>query len=368
MNPYEDDAPTNVQGGDAPASRPANSDQKTAITAAVVGTVALGGAAVAMSQFLNDDDSTVAVTTETDPNGGQTPEPDPNANLDPNANTNQTLVDPNAQTPPLTDPNANQIPPIVVDPTHEQTFEEAFAEARAAQGPGHYFEFHGQTYNTYLNEEWEGMSHHQQQDFLATVPGYEMPGGGGGGGVGGAGNGSGSALAGGEIPPARDEVPPAVDDVAPDITVDDTPETPVVAANHSTPTDNDIIVEVESPNAPDAPSDTASKIDYVDIEIDGNNISVVDFDNDDRPDALLNNDTNVILADTDGDHILDTRAEYNADSGHFENRQQIEETITIDGSMDTLHQQHPDDNTMLADNSDMGPDFDNDAPIDDYDV
>jgi hypothetical protein len=92
---------------------------------------------------------------------------------------------------------------------------------------------------------------------------------------------------------------------------------------------------------------------------------VLDFDGDNRPDAVYNPDTDIIVMDTDGDHILDTRATVDMEHRQLTNREQLEGQVTIDGNMDVLHQENP--NGMLADDTDLGPDFDNNADISDYD-
>lgn len=47
----------------------------------------------------------------------------------------------------------------------ESSFDEAFAEARAAQGPGGVFTWHGNQYSTYLKEEWDAMTSEQQEEY-----------------------------------------------------------------------------------------------------------------------------------------------------------------------------------------------------------
>jgi hypothetical protein len=54
----------------------------------------------------------------------------------------------------------------------ELSFTQAFAEAREDVGMGGLFVWNGNIYNTFLKEEWQGLSLQQRQDFLADV-GYE---------------------------------------------------------------------------------------------------------------------------------------------------------------------------------------------------
>lgn len=49
------------------------------------------------------------------------------------------------------------------------SFLDAFKAARAEVGPGGFFEWHGQTYNTYTKDEWDSMSDSQKHDFYESV-------------------------------------------------------------------------------------------------------------------------------------------------------------------------------------------------------
>ena len=57
----------------------------------------------------------------------------------------------------------------VVDINDDMSFAEAFAQARAELGPGGAFEWRGGVFGTYLREEWNSMSHSEQQEFTATA-------------------------------------------------------------------------------------------------------------------------------------------------------------------------------------------------------
>jgi hypothetical protein len=52
------------------------------------------------------------------------------------------------------------------------TFDSAYAAAREEVGPGNIFSWHGEVYNTYTVEEWQGLSLAQRQEFLSDV-GYK---------------------------------------------------------------------------------------------------------------------------------------------------------------------------------------------------
>ena len=49
------------------------------------------------------------------------------------------------------------------------SFEHAFAEARAQVGPGGLFEWHGGIYNTYTKEEWDALNDHDKLTFASNV-------------------------------------------------------------------------------------------------------------------------------------------------------------------------------------------------------
>ena len=51
----------------------------------------------------------------------------------------------------------------------DESFSEAFADARADIGPGGFFEWRGDVYNTYYKEEWESMSSEEQHEFMESV-------------------------------------------------------------------------------------------------------------------------------------------------------------------------------------------------------
>lgn len=74
------------------------------------------------------------------------------------------------------------IEPIEPDNVNEQgiqfatvnadSFNEAFAQARAQVGPGGAFEWHGQIYGTYYETEWNAMSDAEKEAFTANAMGY----------------------------------------------------------------------------------------------------------------------------------------------------------------------------------------------------
>ena len=57
----------------------------------------------------------------------------------------------------------------VPEPSEDLSFGQAFEAARAELGPGGVFRWHGNIYNTYTAEEWNAMSNHEQQQFVARM-------------------------------------------------------------------------------------------------------------------------------------------------------------------------------------------------------
>ena len=59
--------------------------------------------------------------------------------------------------------------PFASSVTDDMSFNEAFATARGEVGQGGFFEWNGETFNTYYKEEWEVMSKAEQNEFLQSV-------------------------------------------------------------------------------------------------------------------------------------------------------------------------------------------------------
>ena len=53
--------------------------------------------------------------------------------------------------------------------TDDMSFNEAFGAARSEVGQGGFFEWNGETYNTYYKDEWDAMSEAEQNEFLNSV-------------------------------------------------------------------------------------------------------------------------------------------------------------------------------------------------------
>lgn len=67
------------------------------------------------------------------------------------------------------DAEIHEVAPVAGSVNDEMSFAEAFAEARAEVGPGGVFSWHGQVYSTYNQNEWEGMSEEQRQEYSDSV-------------------------------------------------------------------------------------------------------------------------------------------------------------------------------------------------------
>ncbi len=59
--------------------------------------------------------------------------------------------------------------PFCITNTDQLSFDEAFQIARKEIGKGGFFEWNGETYNTYYKEEWDDMSEDEMQDYWAAV-------------------------------------------------------------------------------------------------------------------------------------------------------------------------------------------------------
>ena len=52
---------------------------------------------------------------------------------------------------------------------NNESFAEAFADARAQVGPGGVFEWHGRAYSTYYKEEWDSMSSAERHNYQSSI-------------------------------------------------------------------------------------------------------------------------------------------------------------------------------------------------------
>lgn len=97
----------------------------------------------------------------------------------PPAPENASPVEPAATTAPVRHHTASAVQSGLITPNEHiaiaglvrepMSFGEAYATAREEVGPGGIFSWHGQVYNTFTVEEWQGLSLAQRQEFLSDV-------------------------------------------------------------------------------------------------------------------------------------------------------------------------------------------------------
>ncbi len=208
--------------------------------------------------------------------------------------------------------------PVATGVDDSMSFAEAFAVAREEVGPGGLFEWHGQTYGTYYQDEWQNMSPEEQGEYLASV------------------NQTTSALNEqdpSEVPSENiAEVPP----VEAEAIADEEPysyDPEPIGSSAPDPLDDSIVITVNE-------SDVYSQ---ADTNGDGMvNASIIDFNGNDIPDIVL---------DENGDGVADTLI---IDPSLNENGEFIGDAINIDGMS-----VEPDDSGVAFDNIDdptMEPD------------
>lgn len=57
----------------------------------------------------------------------------------------------------------------VAQVSDDQSFSQAFADARAQVGPGGVFEWHGRAYGTYYKDEWDNMTAEQKAEYQSSI-------------------------------------------------------------------------------------------------------------------------------------------------------------------------------------------------------
>jgi hypothetical protein len=315
-------------------SRPLNPDQKRAIAAALIGTAALGGAAYGLSRIEDGSDQNADLNTappmpvaiakpapvEMKPAEPLTPEPAEPALI---AMAEPASFDDGSKGGSGSGISVIPDEPVVSGNEYDGlSFEEAFAQAREDVGPGHYFEWHNDLYNTYYQDEWEGMSPTDQNAFLASIDGGMGP-----------------------MDGVNTDAPEALAEATEAVPADETESAVAVV-------EEPVVTEAE-------PS-------YAEVEMDGHQVSLIDTDNDNVPNIMLL-DTNEVLLDEDGDHTLEAQGTYNPATEAVENILPLDNPVAINTTMSM----EPDAAAAgaLADMSqdnDLGPDFDNHADVSDY--
>jgi hypothetical protein len=126
------------------------SQKSKLLTGALSGIVGVLGGVGVMSafSFVSKDDAGNAVEPET---------------TNPEGATNE--ADPVMEEPIIIYTDA----PFATSITDDMSFNEAFGAARSEVGQGGFFEWDGNTYNTYYKEEWDAMSEAEQNEFLNSV-------------------------------------------------------------------------------------------------------------------------------------------------------------------------------------------------------
>ncbi len=157
-NPYPSDADQTPE-----TVTPISRGQRRDVGAAAAGTAVLGAAAYGLSR-LEDGESSDGDGSDSSLSGQSD-----GSGLTDSGNGNgsnaSTLVQPVAQVE-VNDGGNNSADSRSLE---DMTFDEAFAAARHAQGPGHHFTWHGGLYNTFYQEELNKMSVSDRLAFVKTL-------------------------------------------------------------------------------------------------------------------------------------------------------------------------------------------------------
>lgn len=305
---------------DALPGKALNASQKKAIAAALVGTAALGGAAYGLSRLEDSDgsDQLAASGAATD--------------------TSPTPAPPVATAIPASFDESNNVSVLSGEPrmatavTDDMTFDEAFAAARAEMGPGDYFTWHGNYYNTYFKDEWEGMSeteHLAFKDSLGDLIDTDSP-----------------ALAQNELAePAHHAV------------VAHHESTHHAAAHHAAPAVAAVVKPADQANVSVIDDIAGANSNVTVMHVDGHAVSLIDTNNDKQTDMTLA-DNNVVLLDTDKDQKLDAQGVYDASTHHVEHVLALDAPISAP-PMDADDRQLPSDYEQLYSNHSLTAGQDN---------
>ncbi|WP_020597238.1 hypothetical protein [Spirosoma panaciterrae] len=152
-------------------------------------------------------------------------------------------------------------PALATHVNDNMTQEDAFKAAREEVGAGGFFEWHGELYNTFYKEEWEGMSPEKRQAYIDKIYGDD------------------------EQSTSRDY----------DVHNDSTTQEPTPSSN-------------ETDNKPDI------KVG----QYEGHTIGLGDTDHDGDAEIIIIDNGTVGAVDTDNDGIMDTRVELNAETHQVE--------------------------------------------------
>ena len=232
-------------------------------------------------------------------------------------NVPDTQIDENHQTVETGISTAPDIDEDIVDnmeDIEDVTFAQAFNEARALFGPGHSFEWKGQTYSTYTETEWDNMSDEQRTQHCEEIV-SEL-----------------NAQASAEE--ATSNTNDLYSEIANDIleTVDDTGDDELLAelAAEEASTETDFAQTTD--NALNSTDDIV--LDIVDSQDEGS-ISIMDVEYDTATGATLAeatlNGEDVVLVDIDGDNMADyiVHDPENKDAHYMENWEELNNEVNI---------------------------------------
>lgn len=200
------------------------------------------------------------------------------------------------------EPSPAELSPLpIAEVSDDMSFGEAFAAAREQVGAGGVFEWRGNVYNTYSEEEWGAMSPEDRAEFadrLSVTP-IEI----------------------------EEEVTPEVQEVVPEEPVETEPEEPVETEPEE---------DVNAGNGTDVEHDEEVVGEVVDVQIE--EVGVVEME--DGSEAVMAvgqmDGHTALLADVDNDGVFDVMAVDNNDNDVAEESELIdisEDNITVDDAV-----------------------------------
>lgn len=238
-------------------------------------------------------------------------------NGDSKTNVPDTPIDENPQIAEGGISTAPEIEEEIIDnmeDIEEVTFSQAFNEARALYGPGHSFEWKGQTYSTYTEAEWDNMSDEQRTQHCEDIV---------------------SEL---NAQTTAQEATSNPNDLYSEITndilesVDDTGDDELLAEVAAEEASTEATFTQSTDNA-SIPTDDI-ELDIVDTQDEGN-VSILDVEYDNATGATLAeamlNGEDVVLVDIDGDNMADyiVHDPENTDAHYMENWEELNNEVNI---------------------------------------
>lgn len=210
----------------------------------------------------------------------------------------------------------------------DKTFAEAFADARQQVGPGGVFEWHGKVYSTYQKDEWDQMSANERAEWQAKVDYDDVRDPEAAQMYAHNGNSQPASQNNGSIHPEQE---PEIQSVS--------YEEPSMASDQEMVDDTPVDGEIKILGIDTVTDDAGNQMTVAGIDANGDQVLLVDIDNDGNFDALLHDDN------SDGQISSD----------------EIYDASGMDASVADIEQAYAEQNGMLyAANDDM-PDYSNDA-------